>query len=357
MADEAAGLQRALAAKRFSNVDLDFTRRCNLRCAHCYADAGPAEPAELTADEVKGLLDQLAAMGTLSVTVGSGGEAMLRADLFDVLAHGRARGLLMFLVTNGMLLTPEAARRLRALKVVTSVSVDGASPESHNTLRGHPLAFAQALAALRTLKQEGAIAAVNLTLNKLNYHEMPRFLALVRSLGLKYVSVNRMIPVGRGATHPELLLNGAEFKQAVHDLRAGLGPDLVMSSQDPILDRMFKAATRAEGEARTGVEVVYACTAGLSSFAIKANGDVVPCRMIPVPVGNVRDGPLEALWQGPAFAAEKGKLATIWPDPPRPDDPKTWGGCKAVWYFGAPRDPLQGAVRELLAAGPETQAS
>lgn len=344
-------LGQALDGKRFSNVDIDFTRQCNLRCRHCYADAGPAEPDELSTREVKDLLDQLAAMGTLSVTVGSGGEAMLRPDLLDVLAHGRARGLLMFLVTNGMLLTPPVARQLRALKVVVSVSLDGATSESHNALRGHPMAWGSALAALRTLRAEGCLTAVNLTLTKLNYHEMPRFLALVRSLGIKYVSVNRMIPVGRGAANTHLLLNGAEFKQAVHDLRAGIGADLVMSSQDPILDRMFKTVTRAPGEQRTGVEVVYACTAGLSSFAIKANGDVVPCRMIPVAVGNVRDATLQQLWDAPRFGEEKSKLAAM-DQPLDPHQPATWGGCKAVTYFGARRDPLQGAVKELLAASP-----
>ena len=345
-------LAQMLAGMRFSNVDIDFTQKCNLRCKHCYAEAGPEAPDELTTAELKDLVDQLAAMKTLSVTVGSGGEGMLRPDLLEVLAYVRARGMLAFLVTNGLLLTPEVAQRLKDLRVVVSVSLDGATPESHNALRGHPQAFDGALGAIRLLRRTGAVTAMNLTLNKLNYHEMPRFLELVRSLGVKYVSINRMIPVGRGVQNTHLLLNGAEFKQAVHDLREGIGPDVVMSSQDPILDRMFKTTTRAAGEAKTGVQMTYACTAGISSFAIKANGDVVPCRMIPVPVGNVRDGPLEQLWAGARFGQEKDKLAGIWPDPPDPKDPKTWGGCKAVYYFGAPRDPLQGAVRELLAVGP-----
>jgi MoaA/NifB/PqqE/SkfB family radical SAM enzyme len=345
-------LAQALASKRFSNVDLDFTRRCNLRCAHCYADAGPADAGELSTEELRGLLDQVAELQTLSVTVGSGGEAMLRPDLLDILAYGRGKGLLMFLVTNGLLLTPEIAQRLKELRVVVSVSLDGASAEAHNAVRGHPQAFEQAIAALKLLKATGCVTAVNLTLNKRNYHEMPRFLALVRSLGLKYVSVNRMIPVGRGAANAHLLMNGAEFKQAVHDLRAHIGPDLVMSSQDPILDRAFKTVTRAAGEQRTGIEMVYACTAGLTSFAVKANGDVVPCRMIPVPVGNVREASLQAIWDGARFDREKERLGQIWPDPADPAEPKTWSGCKAVYYFGAPRDPLQGAVQELLAVPP-----
>jgi MoaA/NifB/PqqE/SkfB family radical SAM enzyme len=341
-------LAQALAGKRFSNVDLDFTKQCNLRCKHCYAEAGSAESDELSTNELNGLIDQLADMGTLSITVGSGGEAMLRPDLFEVLQHGRDRAMVLFLVTNGLLITEETAARLKALRVVASVSLDGATRESHDALRG-PGAFEGALRGVRTLRDGGCITACNLTLTKLNYHEMPRFLALVRSLGLKYVSVNRMLPVGRGRLHTSLLPNGAEFKQAVHDLRQGLGPDVVMSSQDPILDKMFKGATRGAGEARTGVEVLYACTAGVSSFAVKANGDVVPCRMIPVPVGNVRAATLEAIWDGARFAGEKARLAGIGADE-RPEDPKTWGGCKAVAYFGAPRDPLQGAARELLAA-------
>ncbi|HEV8360467.1 MAG TPA: radical SAM/SPASM domain-containing protein [Candidatus Thermoplasmatota archaeon] len=342
-------LARAVDGKRFSNVDLDFTKQCNLRCKHCYADAGPAEPDELTTAELTGILDQCADLGTLVVTVGSGGEAMLRPDLFEVLAHGRARGLIMFLVTNGLLVTPDTAARLRELRVVASVSLDGATAASHDGLRG-PSAFEGALRGVRTLRSAGAITAVNLTLNKLNYHEMPRFLALARELGVKYVSVNRMLPVGRGRLHANLITNGAEFKQAVHDLRAHMHTDLVMSSQDPILDRMFKTATRAPGEAATGVEVVYSCTAGLSSFAVKANGDVVPCRMIPVPVGNVRRATLAQIWDGARFGQEKDRLATIGPGELKPGDPATWGGCKAVAYFGAPRDPLQGAVRELLAS-------
>ncbi|MCA1814370.1 MAG: SPASM domain-containing protein, partial [Halobacteriales archaeon] len=82
-----------------------------------------------------------------------------------------------------------------------------------------------------------------------------------------------------------------------------------------------------------------------------ANGDVVACRMIPVPLGNVRRQTLEQIWAGQRMGAMRGKLEGIWPEP-MGQDPKTWSGCKAVWFFGAPRDPLQGAVRELLGSAP-----
>ena len=117
----------------------ETTRRCNLACLHCRAAAGSGPyPGELTTDEGLTLLDDLATMGQ-PVVILTGGEPLLRDDIFELAAHGHNKGLRMVMAVNGTLLTPQIATRLKEVGIQRlSISIDGASAASHDQLRAVP---------------------------------------------------------------------------------------------------------------------------------------------------------------------------------------------------------------------------
>ena len=130
----------------------ETTRRCNLACLHCRAAAGAGPyPGELSTAEGKKLLDDLATMGQIVVIL-TGGEPLLRSDIFDLAAYGNALGHRMVMAVNGTLLTPEVATRLKDAGIQRlSISIDGATAASHDRLRAVDGAYEGALARHRRL--------------------------------------------------------------------------------------------------------------------------------------------------------------------------------------------------------------
>jgi len=113
----------------------DFTHRCNLRCAHCYQDAQKALPRELDTEEAKHLIEELADAGVVVIAF-SGGEPLMRKDFFEVAAHACRNDIYVALATNGPLITPEMAGRIRDAGIeYMEISVDGKDAESHDAVR------------------------------------------------------------------------------------------------------------------------------------------------------------------------------------------------------------------------------
>src|SRR3990172_9052307 len=140
------------------SVHFEITHRCNLGCEHCYLTEGPVgrpRPTrpELSLEEIRPILDQLAEAGTLFLTL-SGGEVFLRRDALDIVAHARSRGLSVTVFTTGTLLTPEAATRLADLHPLSvEVSIYSPQPEVHDRVTRIPGSHARSLRALRLLKE------------------------------------------------------------------------------------------------------------------------------------------------------------------------------------------------------------
>jgi len=146
----------------------NFTWACNLRCKHCYASAGPRpRPSELTTEEALRTVRKLADAG-VTIIAFSGGEPLMRKDIFEVLGVARDYGIYTALATNGTLITREVARRLRELDICyVEISVDGANPETHDAFRGVPGDFAAALRGVRNCVAEGLWTQVAMTLTRL----------------------------------------------------------------------------------------------------------------------------------------------------------------------------------------------
>ncbi len=176
----------------------NVNRACNMSCPHCYAAARP-EPVrgELSTAEGRALLGQLAAHG-MRVVIFSGGEPLLRADLFDLLAHARSCGLSPHLSTNGTLIDAEVAARLRASGVgYVGISIDGL-PAFNDDYRGLPGGFERALAGLRHAKAAGLRTGLRMTLTRANAGQLADLLEVAAAAACDRFYVSHLVYAGRG---------------------------------------------------------------------------------------------------------------------------------------------------------------
>ncbi|MCZ7676178.1 MAG: radical SAM protein [Roseovarius sp.] len=140
-------------------VALNLTRRCNLACAHCYLDAGAraaTDPEELGTDEVRALIDDIAALGGETMVVLTGGEPLLRRDIEPIAAHAAGLGLMVVVGTNGMALTRWRVATLQGAGVAgVGISVDSLDPERHDAFRGLPGGFARTMDGIDNCRRAG----------------------------------------------------------------------------------------------------------------------------------------------------------------------------------------------------------
>ena len=192
------------------------TRTCNLRCVHCYAhsDARRYE-GELTTDEAKAMIDDLAAFGS-PVLLFSGGEPCLREDLVELMAYAKGKGMRVVISTNGTLITPEAARQYAEVGLsYVGVSIDGASPETHDAFRGMPGSFERAMEGIRNAREAGIKVGLRMTINKRNWREIEGVFDIMRCEKINRACFYHLVYTGRGSELMNEDLNHEECREAV----------------------------------------------------------------------------------------------------------------------------------------------
>ncbi len=177
----------------------NITRRCNLKCLHCYAQAtaGPA-PDELSPQAALDLLRDLKDFGT-PVVLFCGGEPLLRPDLFELVDRAVAHGMRAVISTNGTLITRDLAWRLKDLGLsYVGISLDGAAPAVHDRFRGESGSFAAAMAGVRHCREMGLKVGLRFTVSRLNYREIPAIFDLVEEYQLPRICFYHLVYAGRG---------------------------------------------------------------------------------------------------------------------------------------------------------------
>jgi radical SAM protein with 4Fe4S-binding SPASM domain len=277
-----------------------ITERCNYRCSHCYQEGYDGRD-EMSFDEMLAVVDQftellasenvrtspLRTRGDVRIT---GGEPFVREDcwkLLEILAS--RKDLLSFaILCNGSLIDAVAARRLRELNVAfVQVSIEG-SQKTNDQIRG-PGALDRAVSALEHLRREGIYSAIAFTAHRQNYHEFPAVAELARRLQANRVWADRLVPYGSGAELKEMMLTPKEtreFFEIMFEARAEAG-------------RSFGRTEISLGRALqflVGGDQPYRCAAGDTLVALQPNGDLYPCRRMPIRVGNLRKERLTDLY-------------------------------------------------------------
>ncbi len=282
----------------------EVTRRCNLACLHCRAAAGSGPyPGELTTDEGLTLLNDLAGMGQVVVIL-TGGEPLLREDIYDLAAHGTAQGLRMVMAVNGTLLTPAVAARLKDAGIQRlSISLDGATAESHDRLRAVPGAFEGAIEGIAACREAGLPFQVNTTITKANLAELPAIYELAIKLGAAAHHVFVLVPMGRGAALRDELVSPQEYEETLHWLlsRQQEGRLHLKPTCAPQYYRLWRQDAHARGEKITpashGMEAMTKGCLGGQGFAfVSYQGEVQPCGYLELMAGNIREQPFPEIW-------------------------------------------------------------
>ncbi|HEY2435528.1 MAG TPA: radical SAM protein [Vicinamibacterales bacterium] len=266
---------RALDERVPLSVQFDLTYRCNERCVHCYLDHD--DHGELTTAEVKSILDQLASAGTLFL-IFSGGELLLRKDLFELLGYARALGFDVKLKTNAILLGEREADRLRDLGIRSvQVSIYSHRPEVHDAITKVPGSLNRSLAAIRFLRTRGLHVLIANVLMRQNAGDYPHVRALAAELGVDCTIDPTITPKMDGDTS---ILNLRISEPQL--LRVYTDKTLIGDSTNEATDEEMLDASP--------------CSAGHTACYISPYGDVFPCVQFPLPTGNLRGQRFNDVW-------------------------------------------------------------
>jgi heme b synthase len=283
----------------------ETTRRCNLACLHCRAAAGSGPyPGELTTAEGFKLLDDLAAMGQVVVIL-TGGEPLLREDIYDLTAHGHGLGHRMVMAVNGTLLTPQIAARLQEAGIQRlSISIDGATAASHDALRAVPGAYEGALAGIAACQEAGLPFQINTTVTRANRGELPAIHELAIKLGAAAHHVFVLVPTGRGDEIRDQLVHPEEYEETLRWLlaRQKEGRLFIKPTCAPQFYRLWRQDAAARGEKITpashGMEAMTKGCLGGQGFAfVSYRGEVQPCGYLELVAGNIRETPFPDIWE------------------------------------------------------------
>jgi radical SAM protein with 4Fe4S-binding SPASM domain len=285
------------------SVIWEITRRCNLKCKHCFSSSGRRRRQELTTAEAKTMIDTLAQQRVFYVSI-TGGEPLMRDDLFELLNYASERRLSIDLSTNGYLVNDDVIAAFKDTNVFTvQVSVDGLR-EEHDRFRGVRGSFARIEKAIELLRDAQFGVVVSTTINQTNLGQISDIIDWATSVGVRSFKTTLFMPKGRGKTNEkELALGPKDVKrlaQLMTTRRQELTGKMELSLEScyPWLmdERPPKGREWYEPE-RIG------CAAGTTNLFITANGDVVPCPFLTeMVIGNVRNGDFENIWESESCA-------------------------------------------------------
>jgi AdoMet-dependent heme synthase len=308
-------------------VSWNLTRKCNLKCPHCYINAAPNElKGELTTEEGKRLIDQIAQVSH-PLLILSGGEPLLRKDVYELIQYGTQKGLRMGLGSNGSLIDAKVAGKLKEAGIKTvSISIDSNIPQQHDEFRGVQGSWDKAIKAIKALRENDVLVQVNTTLTQDNYNQIDEIMSIVEEIGVENFHLFFLVPTGRGAKMADItpamyenMITTTFAKTHKHKLnvRPSCAPQFMRIAKGMGLDMR---------------QWIRGCIAGMYYCRIYPNGDVTPCPYLPVKLGNIRETSFKEIWfNSPVFNALrnpsslKGKCGAC-------DHKTLCGGCRARAY-------------------------
>lgn len=266
------------------SVQLDLTYRCNERCVHCYLDHD--DHGEMTTTEIKDLLDQLAAAGVFFLIL-SGGEILLRKDLFEIVEYARKLLFAVKLKTNAVMIRDVKAKRIAALGVESvQISVYSHRAKVHDAITKVPGSFRRTIEGATLLKSNGVRVSFANVLMKHNAGDYAEVQALAAGLGVGYHVDPTITPMMDGdRSILDLNITPGELEQVFHE------STLVGNAEE-------FCAPPAGPLAQADALDTLPCSAGHTACYISPYGDVFPCVQFPLLSGNVRKTRFLDIWQG-----------------------------------------------------------
>lgn len=273
-------------------ISWNTTQACNIRCIHCYRDAGTRRQDELNTEQGKNLLSGMARAG-FKIVILSGGEPLMRPDIYELIAFARSIGLRPVLGTNGILIEPDIAWRLKEAGLATAgISLDSRSQEKHDWFRQSKGAWEKTMAGMAACREAGLPFQIHTTVLNWNEAEITDITDLAVELGAVAHHIFFLVPTGRGKDIEDTSLHTAQYENLLNrilDKRLEV-PIEIKPTCAPQFMRLAK---------QRGIPMRYSrgCLAGTHYCVVLPNGDVQPCPYLPINVGNVKETDFSTLWQ------------------------------------------------------------
>ena len=286
-------------------VAWEITRNCNLNCVHCRAAAtrGPYD-GELDTPAALKLLDQIEEIGR-PIVILTGGEPLLREDIFEVAQYGTDKGFRMVMAVNGTLITDAVARHMaRAGIMRISISLDGATAEVHDAFRGVAGAFEGAIEGIKRAQAAGIEFQINTTITKANVEQIPLIQELAVSLGASAHHIFLLVPTGRGKYLIEQEITAQEYEQTLnwfYDQRQQ-APLQLKATCAPHYYRILRQRAKQDGQRVTfdthGLDAVTrGCLGGTGFCFISHRGIVQPCGFLDLNCGDITQTSFAEVWK------------------------------------------------------------
>lgn len=328
-----------LLADTLRMVAWEVTRSCNLNCVHCRAaaDRGPYAN-ELMTVKCFQLLDEIAAFAS-PVIILTGGEPLLRPDIFDIAGHGMSKGLRMVMATNGTLVNKTIAEKIAhsGIKRV-SISVDGKDAASHDAFRGAEGAYAGALAGIENLKNAGVEFQINTTVTRANLGQIKDILDFAVRIGAAAHHIFLLVPTGRGRALADQTITAEAYEETLlWFYRESLTcPIQLKATCAPHYFRIWhqQKGKKQAPQKPTGQfhEMTRGCLGGSAFCFISHTGQVQPCGYLEIGCGNIRLQSFQKIWAESSVFQNLRDLNKYGGKCGRCEFIRVCGGCRARAY-------------------------
>jgi len=297
----------------------EITLACNMKCMHCGSAAGKIRSNELTTEEALVLCEELKKLGTGLVTL-IGGEPFLRKDWYKIAQKIKDLGMDLTIISNGLIIDKKIVTQLKKLNpYAVAISLDGATSETHDSIRGVKGSFDKCISCLKLLKEFGLSTSVITTLHKRNVRELTKIRDLLLNRGIAW-QIQMAGPTGRFPK--KLLLSKEEFYSVAMFISSSRNQYSI--KELPIMGaHNFGYHSHILGQIMI-TPVWKGCQAGITTVGIQSNGNIKGCLSLPDNYfeDNIRNKSLTDIWNDPTFASYNRKF--------KKEDLK--GGCMNCQY-------------------------
>lgn len=321
----------------------EITRRCNFKCVHCRSSSemeAKGHP-DFPTEEAYRVLDDIASYAK-PVIVLSGGEPLLRPDVFDIAKYGTGKGLRMCLATNGSLVTEEVCLKMKDAEIkMVSLSLDGSTKEVHDDFRKQEGAFEGVMNAAELFNKHGIKFLINSSFTKRNQEEIPKVYKLAKRLGATAWYMFMIVPTGRGEDIMNELISKEDYEELLewhYEMEKEEKDLLVRPTCAPHYYRVILQKQKEDGEKFERRSLKFStggskgCIAGQVIALIDVDGNVLPCSYFPKSGGNIREQSFKDIWENSElfkqmrdFKSYKGRCGSC-------EYINVCGGCRARAY-------------------------
>jgi radical SAM protein with 4Fe4S-binding SPASM domain len=282
-----------------SLISWNVTGRCNLSCKHCYLPAGRDDGItgnELRTDEALNVIDRIAIVNPEVMLILSGGEPLMRKDIFELAAYASGKGMMVVVGSNGLLIDETVASSLRRCGVAgVSISLDSVDPEIHDDARSCTGSWERAVRAVGICRDAGLSVQINAVVTKRNYGELPRLIEYSRSLGAKVFSPFFLVCTGRGEELTDI--TPEQYEEILYSVVETGGKCDGMMIRPRCAPTFRRILYQDDPDSSLLKMDTGRCLAGLRYCRITPEGDVTPCPYLPLSAGNVRTEDFHDIWR------------------------------------------------------------